>query len=189
MQGVRPISPRPKLPTLDRIYLTGFMGTGKSAVGPLAARSLGYEFVDLDKVIEKAAHSTIPDIFKTEGEEGFRQRETDALMAVSRKNRVVVATGGGAVIRPENRKCMAESGHVICLTASPTAIVRRTRKKRARRPVLGTEGDLAARIEELMSERAPFYGECHHMVDTTKRPVESVAREVVQLHREGAWKK
>ena len=165
------------------------MGTGKSAVGPLAARALGYAFVDLDKVIEQAAHSTISKIFETEGEDGFRQRETDALVAVSRKNQVVVATGGGVVIRAENRKCMAASGHVVCLTASPTAIVRRTRKKRAKRPVLGTEGDLTLRVEELMSERAPFYGECHHMVDTTKRPVESVAREVVQLHREGEWKK
>lgn len=165
------------------------MGTGKSAVGPLAARALGYAYVDLDKVIEQAARMSIPEIFEKEGEASFRERESDALRQVVRRERCVVATGGGIVLRSENRELMARHGHVVCLSASPAAIVRRTGRGRARRPVLGTGGSLSGRVAELLKEREPYYRECHHIVDTTGRPVEEVAREVVRLHLEGAWKR
>lgn len=164
------------------------MGTGKSAVGPLAARALNYEFIDLDRVIERAARKTIPEIFESEGEAGFRDRESAALRQVARGNACVVATGGGVVMREENRTLMAESGHLICLTASVAAIVRRTRRQRGKRPMLGTSGNLTERVKALIAEREPYYKACHHIIDTTGRPADAVAREVVRIHREGAWR-
>jgi shikimate kinase len=174
---------------VDLLYLTGFMGTGKSAVGPLVARALGYTYVDLDREVERTAGMSVPDIFAREGEATFRHRETEALNAVSQRDRCVVATGGGVVIAAANRARMARTGHVVCLTASPAAIVRRTGRGRRRRPLLAGEGSLEARVRNLLAERAVYYRECHHMVDTTGRPVAAVAKEIVKLHREGAWRR
>jgi len=173
---------------VDLLFLTGFMGAGKSAVGPLVAESLGYTYVDLDRVIEQHAGMNIPDIFKNLGEDAFRDRESAALRDVATREGCVVSTGGGAVIREENRRLMAASGHVVCLSASPEAIVRRTKKGRSRRPVLGEGGDLLAQVTGLLEERTPYYQQCHHIIDTTDRPVTQVADEVVRLHREGAWR-
>jgi shikimate kinase len=169
------------------------MGTGKSAVGPLAARALGYTYVDLDREIEQAAGMSVPKIFAEKGEPAFRALESEALERISTRDGCVVATGGGVVLSRANRRLMARTGHVVCLTASPAAIVRRTARGRKRRPLLNGPdaggGDLGATVRRLLAERAPFYGECHHMVDTTGRPVVAVAREVVALHREGAWRR
>lgn len=174
---------------MDLLYLTGFMGTGKSAVGPLAARALGYTYVDLDREIERAAGMTVPEIFAQEGEAAFRVREGEALERVSRRRRCVVATGGGVVLSDANRSRMARSGHVVCLTASPAAIVRRTRRGRGRRPLLAGPGSVESRVRGLLAERAACYAECHHMVDTTGRSVAAVARQIVELHREGEWRR
>jgi shikimate kinase len=174
---------------LTLLYLTGFMGTGKSAVGPQAARALGYTYIDLDRVIAQAARMTVPEIFEREGEASFRARESAALAEVSGRDRCVVATGGGVVLSEANRRRMAETGHVVCLTASVEAIVRRTGRGRGRRPLLAGEGDLDARVRTLLAEREPFYRECHHIVDTTGRSVAQVAKEIVELHREGAWRR
>lgn len=165
------------------------MGTGKSAVGPLAARTLGYTYIDLDRVIAEAARMTVPEIFAQEGEASFRARESEALAEVSAREGCVVSTGGGVVLSEANRRRMAETGHVVCLTASPEAIVRRTRRGRARRPLLAGEDDLDAKVRTLLAEREPFYRECHHIVDTTDRSVDAVAEEIVTLHREGAWRR
>jgi len=167
------------------------MGTGKSAVGPLAARALGYTYVDLDREIEQAAGMSVPQIFATQGEPAFRALEAQALAKVSRRERCVVATGGGVVLSAANRRLLARTGHVVCLTASAAAIVRRTGRSRRRRPLLSDPeaGDLTATVRRLLAERAPFYRECHHVVDTTGRPVAAVAREVTALHREGAWRR
>jgi len=172
------------------------MGTGKSAVGPLVARALGYTYVDLDREIEQAAGMSVSHIFARQGEPAFRALEAEALTGVSRRERCVVATGGGVVLSTANRRLMARTGHVVCLTASAAAVVRRTARTRQRRPLLAdakgdanARGDLTGTVRRLLKERAPFYGECHHMVDTTGRPVTAVAREVVALHREGAWRR
>jgi shikimate kinase len=166
------------------------MGTGKSAVGPLVARALGYTYVDLDREIEQAAGMSVAKIFAARGEPAFRALEAEALSQVSRRERCVVATGGGIVLSAANRRLLARTGHVVCLTASPAAIIRRTARTRQRRPLLDPKaGDLTATVRSLLAERAPFYRECHHMVDTTGRPVAAVAREVAALHLEGAWRR
>lgn len=129
------------------IYLTGFSGTGKSTVGALVAQRLGFRFVDLDTEIERQAGRSVPEIFKAEGEEAFRRYEAEALRRLGTEGNLVVATGGGVVLRPENRRLMAETGLVVCLEARPETITRRLANLAPTRPLL-TGPDPAARIDE-----------------------------------------
>jgi len=164
------------------------MGTGKSAVGPLAAAALGYTFVDLDHCIEAAAGKPIKHIFADEGEDAFRDMESEALVRLSQANHQVISTGGGCVIREANRTHMSRTGHVICLTASAACIVRRTGRGRGKRPLLANSPDPMAHVSSMLLARAPYYNQCHHIVDSTGRTVEAVAADVVRLHQEAEWK-
>jgi len=165
------------------------MATGKSAVGPRAARALGYATADLDRDIERTAGKSIPLIFDEDGETAFRDIESTCLKVTCERDNCVIITGGGIVIREENRRIMAASGHVVCLWASPTSIVRRTRRGRSGRPLLDEVSDPMAHITQMLNEREPYYRECHHIIDTTGRTVAEVSTEVVRLHRLEAWKK
>jgi shikimate kinase len=173
---------------VNRLYLTGFMGTGKSAVGPRAATALGYDFIDLDHQIELSAGKPIRLIFEEDGEAVFRDLESATLASAAKQNNVVISTGGGCVVREENRNIMAQSGHMVCLTASAACIVRRTGKGRGKRPLLTGAEDQLAHVAAMLAERDPFYQQCHHIVDTTGRTVEDVSVQVVRLHQEGTWK-
>lgn len=161
------------------IILTGFMGTGKSSVGRLVAERLGWQFVDLDERIVQAAGKSIPEIFARDGEHVFRELEANACREVGRESGRVVATGGGAVLSPANRAALLEAGIVICLEASPEAILQRVGGG-ADRPKLGS-GDRAARIQELLLERAQAYSALPHHVDTTGLTVEQAAGRVLAL--------
>ena len=107
------------------IVLTGFMGTGKTAVGRAVGRILGREFVDMDELIAARAGKPIPRIFAEDGEEAFRRMERALCRELSARDGLVIATGGGALVDPENRALMMKSGIVVCLTASRDEIVRR----------------------------------------------------------------
>jgi len=107
------------------IVITGFMGTGKTAVGRIVARRLGRRFVDMDEEIERRAGRSTAEIFATEGESAFRKMETALCQELSEEKRFVIATGGGALVDPVNRKRMMDSGTVICLTATVDEILRR----------------------------------------------------------------
>src|SRR5580765_1963059 len=130
-----------------RIILTGFSGTGKSAVGPLVARQLGWDFVDTDDVVEKRAGKRILQIFADDGEQAFRDMESEALREVCSRDKTVIATGGGAVLRADNRRLLAESGFVVCLEAWPETIFRRLTEradtKPLDRPLLASDDPLA----------------------------------------------
>lgn len=165
------------------------MAAGKSAVGPRAAHALGYAVVDLDREIEHQAGRPIPQIFADDGEAAFRDLEAAALATAATRENCVIITGGGCVIRADNRRLMARSGHVVCLWATPHAIVRRTRRGRTGRPLLDGAKAPLEHVTAMLAEREAFYRECHHIVDTTGRTVEAVTAEVVRLHREGAWKR
>ncbi len=109
-----------------RIVLTGFSGTGKSLVAPIVAerlgrayRQAGWQAIELDSLVERAADRPILDIFRQEGEERFRELESDALREACSESNVVISSGGGAVLRPDNRRIMAEGGYVVCLEARP----------------------------------------------------------------------
>ncbi|MGM0413192.1 MAG: shikimate kinase AroK [Pseudomonadota bacterium] len=167
----------------DRIILIGPMGVGKTTVGRQLARALGRPFQDADRAIEERTGASIPWIFDIEGEEGFRTRERGILDELTREPQLVLATGGGAVLDPENRKRLAERGYVIYLYAPVDHLFERTRHDR-NRPLLQTE-DPRARLEALMAERDPLYREvADRVVETGNRPARSVVREITRPWRE-----
>src|SRR3990167_5637819 len=139
------------------IFLIGPMGAGKSTIGRALAKELKLEFYDSDEVIEQRAGANIAWIFDIEGEEGFRLREQKVIDELSQKTNIVLATGGGAVMTPENRNVLAARGTVIYLKTSIQQQHERT-KRDTKRPLLRTD-NLEARLKELDQERAPYYDE------------------------------
>lgn len=147
---------------MDNVVLVGPMGAGKSTVGRGLAALLRRRFLDSDQEIEKRTGVDIPTIFEFEGEEGFRQRETDVLRELLARENVVLATGGGIVLRPENRELL--KGHFVIYLRVPVAEqYRRTRKSR-RRPLLNAAADPRKRLEELFRIRDPLYHEVASVV-------------------------
>src|SRR5499425_1635887 len=137
------------------LFLVGPMGSGKSAVGKQLARLLRLPFYDSDTEIERRTGVDIPFIFEKEGEAGFRQREREAIEALTALEGIVLATGGGAVLLSENRRHLAERGQVVYLETSVDQQAHRVRHGR-HRPLLSAADDPADRLGELMSARAPL---------------------------------
>jgi shikimate kinase len=158
------------------IILTGFMGTGKSTVGRLLARRLGYAFVDLDELIEKEAGMPVREIFGSYGEARFREFEAHAIERLASGGLgapLVVSTGGGAVVRDENRALLRSFGALVCLKASPEEILKRV-GNRPERPLLAGP-DREEKLHSLLSERRTAYMDCDLEVDTSHlRPEEVV---------------
>jgi shikimate kinase len=150
------------------IFFVGLMGAGKTTVGRAVARRLGRPFFDSDHEIEARTGARIPVIFELEGEAGFREREAHVIAELAARDAIVLATGGGAVLRPENRAVLHDGGLVIYLRANPHDLWLRTRKDK-NRPLLQTE-DPKAKLEALYSERDPLYRECAHFIVETGRP-------------------
>jgi shikimate kinase len=163
--------------TFPNIFLVGPMGAGKSAVGRQLARMLRRDFHDSDAEIEARTGVDIPFIFEKEGEAGFRRREREVIDALTALEGIVLATGGGAVLSPENREVLASRGLVVYLDASVEQQLERTRLSN-HRPLLDTP-DPAERLAKLMQERAPLYREIATlMVSTDGRMVREVAQEI-----------
>lgn len=156
------------------IILTGFMGTGKSQVGRRLAKRLGWRFTDVDRLIVAAAGKTIPTIFSEHGEAVFRRLERRCIARVVCVRQQVIATGGGAFVDPESRARLRVSGPVVCLTASPTAILARLRGRLDARPMLAGSRMPLARIRQLLKARARVYAQADLTVDTTHRTIEQV---------------
>ena len=146
----------------NNVYLVGLMGAGKTTVGRSLARRLALDFVDSDREIEARTGVSIPTIFEIEGEEGFRRREAAVIEALSCLSGQVVATGGGAVLRAENRANIRASGYVVYLNVPPQILWERTRHDR-NRPLLRV-ADPLARLNELFTLRDPFYREVADLV-------------------------
>lgn len=138
------------------------MGAGKTTVGRQLAKRLQRRFLDSDHEIEARTGVRIPVIFEIEGEDGFRRRETQVLAELSREQDLVLATGGGTVLAPENRQCMRDSGIVIYLHAPPEVLYERTRHDR-NRPLLQVDDPLA-KLKLLYDQRDPIYREVAHLV-------------------------
>lgn len=160
------------------IILTGFMGTGKSTVGRLLARRLGYGFVDLDELIEKDAGMPVKDIFAEHGEPRFRELESKSIEKLASGvlgASLVVSTGGGAVVSERNRSLLRGFGVIVCLRASGEEILRRV-GNRPERPLLYGP-DREEKLKRLLGERQSAYSDCDLEVDTTGlRPEEVVGR-------------
>ncbi len=164
------------------IFLVGPMGAGKTSVGRRVAKTLHMKFRDADREIEQHTGAKIALIFDIEGESGFRQREKAMLEELTREKNLVMATGGGAVLDPDNRRQLAQRGCVFYLHASVDQLFERTKRDR-NRPLLQTE-DPRKRLTELMRERDPLYREvADFIVDTDGRTVRSVAEEIVEQVR------
>lgn len=161
------------------ITITGFMAVGKSAVGRNLARRLKRQFVDLDKVIEKTEGMKVKDIFSQKGESYFREREKQALEEVLKHEGQVIATGGGAIIDAENLGLLREKTLLVCLTASPDALLKRIGSG-SKRPLL-KDADRKNRIEELLQLREEKYAQAHLSIDTTDLTINQVAERIIEM--------
>jgi len=160
------------------IILVGMMGAGKTTIGKALASSLDKEFVDSDHEIQERTGVKIPVIFEIEGEAGFRKRESEALLELTRKQNLILATGGGAILNPENRQLLKRSGIVIYLRASVNDLYRRTRHDK-NRPLLQTQ-NLYARLNELYVQRDALYRETAHVIiDSGKQGVRFLVQKLI----------
>lgn len=169
------------------IALIGYRGTGKTAVAPLLARRLGWQWVDADVEIEQVAGKSIARIFAEDGEPAFRNQESAVLSALTQRHHVVIACGGGAVLREENRRRLASGGKVVWLRASLETILRRVQSDAttaARRPNLTSQGG-EAEVRHLLAERSPLYQQCADLgVTTDDKTPQQVVDEIVLGLRE-----
>ena len=163
----------------QNIFLIGPMGAGKSAVGRQLAKLLHLSFVDSDDEIETRTGVDIPFIFEKEGEDGFRKREARVIDDLSAMESVILATGGGAVVDPQNRSRLGARGFVVYLYTTVDQQLSRTQKGRER-PMLAN-GDSRKILEDLMAVRDPLYREIADLtVETDGRKVKAVASEIVE---------
>jgi shikimate kinase len=161
------------------IILTGFMGTGKTAVGQEIARRLARTFVDTDALVVESTGQSISDIFAHAGEARFRELERAAVARACTLVDAVVATGGGAMLDRENRERMKIAGIVVCLHASEDSILERVGGDVARPLLQG--GDARERLRTLAAQRADAYAAADHHVDTSERSIAEVAETVMAL--------
>lgn len=171
-----------KMP-VERIILIGYRGTGKTSVARLLAARLGYEWVDADDYLERRAGLTVREIFQQEGETGFRDREEKVLAELCGRANLVLATGGGAILRASNRVRLREAGLVIWLKADAETIWSRLQADSTtvdRRPALTSFGGVAE-IRQLLSVREPLYQECGEVaIDTIGRNPQEIATIIQQ---------
>jgi shikimate kinase len=166
------------------IALVGFMGTGKTSVGQVLARKLGWQFVEVDARIEQMAGKSTPDIFAQDGEIAFRELEIEAIKQVARSRKQVIACGGGVVLNTINITRLKDTSVLVLLTASPGTVLKRTSVDRDSRPMLATANDPAARIRELLKYRRPYYERStDFMINTSKNSLEQVADQIIEKLR------
>ncbi|NJM31748.1 MAG: shikimate kinase [Limnobacter sp.] len=153
------------------------MGAGKSTVGKALAKFLGWDFCDIDHMVEKSTGVSIPTIFEIEGEDGFRKRETTALENFEGATHCVLATGGGIVLAPKNRPLLKKTGKVVFLKASAHDVYQRTRLDR-NRPLL-QDPDPHKKIRELLAFRTPLYkGIADLTIETGRQPVHTIVQKI-----------
>lgn len=162
----------------ERVVLIGFMGSGKSTVGRLLARRLGWVFVDLDEAVEDAAGIKVAELFRTRGEAAFRQLEAEAGAVATARAQVVIAPGGGWSLVPGRLEGLPEGSLTVWLSVRPATVVRRATGTRLVRPLL--EGpDPAARARELLKEREPAYSRAQLQLDADRASPTSLVDTIV----------
>jgi shikimate kinase len=167
----------------QNIYLVGLMGAGKTTIGRVLARRLGWQFVDSDHEIVARTGVSIPTIFEIEGESGFRRRECQVIEELTAARQQVMATGGGVVLAPENRLHLKETGFVVFLDVSPRQLHERTRHDK-NRPLLQVENPLQ-RLQALHDERSSLYREAADLViDANGCNASSVVQKILQEYQQ-----
>ena len=162
--------------SIKNLALVGFMGCGKSSVGRLAGKDLGFEFVDTDALVEERAGISISEIFATEGEAAFRRLERETLAELETRTGLIIATGGGAIVDPENLASLKRHALVVCLWAGAEAIHERT-KHQSHRPLLQGDDPLGT-ICRMLAEREPIYKQADVIINTELRPQREVVLQV-----------
>ena len=157
------------------LALVGFMGTGKSTIGRELATELGFGFLDTDQSIEERAQASISDIFKNQGEAGFRKLEQELVNELKSTEKLVIATGGGLVCQPETLEALRRCSFLVCLWATPEVIWERVRIHQHRPLLQGP--DPLGKIRELLQSREKFYRQADLLINTDSRPV----KELVQI--------
>jgi len=170
----------------ERIFLTGFMGSGKSTIGPILANTIGYDFTDIDHSIEEREGKSIKDIFREAGEEHFRSLERRVLSEVIGKKHLVISLGGVTIADPTNFQSISSSGILVYLKTTPEQIYRRLHHK-LDRPVLTdlrgeqlSTDELRARIQELFARREPFYARADIIIGTDEQRVGVTVDQIVR---------
>lgn len=164
----------------QNIIFVGPMGAGKTTIGKQLARQLGRTFYDSDRVIEERTGANIPLIFEMEGEEGFRRREKAVIAELTQLHDIVLATGGGVILDPDNRDQITRQGFVIYLNAPLDHLFNRTSKDK-NRPLLQT-ADPRKKLEEILKIRDPLYREVADIViDTDSSPTHSVVKKLLAI--------
>jgi shikimate kinase len=171
----------------NNTFLVGLMGAGKTTIGRSLAKRLELMFVDSDREIEARTGVSIPTVFDIEGEEGFRRRESEVIAQLSKQSAQVVATGGGAVLRPENRVNMRDGGFVVYLNVPPAILWERTRHDR-NRPLLQVDDPLL-KLQELYAVRDPLYREVADLVIDGGRVSAQSVLQLIAEEFEQRWKR
>lgn len=166
------------------LYLVGFMGVGKSAIGRRVARELGYKFIDSDHEIETKVGKKIPDIFASQGETAFRKMEREFIDEGHADEGCVVSCGGGLVVQDGMSDLLKTKGVVICLFASPESIIERTSRNN-NRPLLNVENP-EQRVRELLAEREPIYINSGSCITTEGRSIAQVVRHMIRSYKSSA---
>jgi shikimate kinase len=170
----------------DLLYLTGFMGSGKSSVAPILANTLGYASVDIDAEIEKATGKRVTEIFSEQGEEFFRSVEQTLLRDASRRHACVVSLGGGTIANEENLKIIKSTGVLVYLRLDVEHIFRRLKFKKNRPLLIQSDGtrltdeELLARISGLLVAREPFYIQSDVIITTNDLRIGITVDEIVR---------
>jgi shikimate kinase len=171
----------------QRIYLTGFMGSGKSTIGPILANTLGYDFVDIDKAIERQTGKTVKEIFKEYGEEHFRTLERALLGELLVKDHMVISLGGGTIADPMSFSTIRASGILVYLKTAPEQLFKRLHHKTDRPVLVDVVGDrlneeaLRSRIQELHALRERFYEQADIVISTDEHKVGITVDRIVKL--------
>jgi len=176
-----------------RIYLTGFMTSGKSTIGPILANVLGYDFYDLDREIENIEKLTVVEIFEKHGEHYFREAESKILNELAKKDNLVISLGGGTIVNKNNFDMMKRTGKIIYLKVSPETLYKRLRHK-TDRPIFKdlvlnnkNEKEFMKRISELMEKRKHFYELSDIIIDTEITPlgktIDRIAKKIIMLNK------
>lgn len=170
------------------IYLNGFMASGKSTIGPILANTLGWEFFDLDKVIEEEIGKKVVDIFRDEGEEFFRRKESETLQQLSKSEFAVISLGGGTATFEQNIEILRKTGKVIYLKTSVESLYKRLRNKKDR-PLFNEEisgvkkEEIKDRIIRLLDMREPYYRRADYIINTDEYPLGVTVDKIVKLLR------
>ncbi|MEK7280677.1 MAG: 3-dehydroquinate synthase [Nitrospirota bacterium] len=164
------------------IVLVGFMGTGKTSVGRELARQIGYDFMDTDKMIEKQVGMSIREVFERHGEPYFREIEKGIIWGLADIQSSVIATGGGAIVDTDNLESLKKTGIMICLKATPDAIMKRT-EGNLERPLLVNKEKLRE-IKRLLEIREPYYKKADISIDTTRMEIPQIVSEIARMTKD-----